>query len=332
MISDLAKLIYTKYMRTVLSIVLISLLFGGSLGYVSNRLQDPEFLVEQTKEVNLYGRLSGQLDKTLPAEFVSNYPLTEEEIADVIKTTITADEFYGFIDTYSTAYLDYWNSRSDTLLINYSLVGIKERGKTSLTNKFLSNYDKLPVCTAEQARSWDIAEAFPNCQLVAGSISKDSIERQLKGQVSQVLDSLPNEISVNGASAEQEIYRDNFTKVNNIIKITWIAILVLLIMMIAIFRSKAFIPIAISLLFVGLIQIGFSLVAWDWIATNVADYFTQYEASQLAPLAVDMAGAVLEVLKTALGNLTIIILGLGAALLVLGIISAVMRGKKAVTG
>ena len=105
--------------------------------------------------------------------------------------------------------------------------------------------------------------------------------------------------------------------------------MVLIIIMMAIFRSRAFIPIAISLLFVGIIQIGFGMIAWDWIGTAVSDYFAGYDNSQLAPLVTDIAGAMLEVLKIALGNLTIVILGLGATLLVLGIVSGI-RGKKSI--
>ena len=318
-------------MKTILSLLLIILLFGGSLGYVSNKLQDPEFLVEQTREVDLYGRLSGQLDQTLPADFVEKYPLSSKEVAEVIKDTITADEFYEFISIYSTAYLDYWNQRTEEITINYSLIGIKERAKTSLTNKLLSNYHNLPECSVEQTRNWDIAEEFPVCRLAAGSIAGDSIERQLKGQVNQVLGELPDEIVTDGASEQQATYRENLSKANTVIKITWITILILILLMITIFRAKAFILIGISLLFVGIIQIGFGLVAWDWIATTASDYFAGSEVGQFTPLVIDLTGAILEVLKTALGNLTIVILGSGTALLVLGIISAVGGRKNIVS-
>ncbi|MEX1123764.1 MAG: hypothetical protein WEC81_01165 [Patescibacteria group bacterium] len=314
-------------MKTLFGILLVGLLFISSLGYVAKRLENPEFLTDQTRKANLYGRVSGQLDTVLPNDFISGLPLDKKEVAEVIKDSITADEFYKFIGVYSKGYLDYWDGQSDDIKIDYSLTGVKDRANTSLNDKLTAKYDRLPICTVDQARGWDLTREFPNCRLSDGTVSDDSIKQQIGSLVTKTLSDLPDKITVDGADQKQQANRNLFSMVNTAIKVSWIATLVLILLMIIIFRRKAFFPLAISLLFVGLIQVGFSLVAWDWIAQNIGDALTGKNAGQLAPLGLDVAAAILEVLKTTLGNVTIITLGAGVTMLVLGIVGAV-RGRK----
>ncbi len=318
-------------MKTLLSLILVFLLSVSSLGYVAKRLQNPEFLISQAREVNFYGRLSSQLGENLPDGFIEGYPLTKEETTAVITEAVDADTFYGFMEVYVGAYLDYLTGQSETVTFQYNLVPTKERLVEAMATKLIAKYQSLPTCTAEQTRSWDIEKAFPNCQLPPGSIEDGSVNSQLKSQLTKNVNQLPDEVNSNQSVGNDNGMR-NIVKIANIaINISWIATLLVILLMLLVWRRKAFIPLAISLLFVGLIQVGFSLVAWDWIAQNISDALVGKfgGGGQLAPLAIDMAGVALDVLKKTLDNLTIIIIGSGAAMLVLGIIGAV-RGNKIV--
>ncbi|MEX1052017.1 MAG: hypothetical protein WEC83_01355, partial [Patescibacteria group bacterium] len=249
-----------------------------------------------------------------------------DETTDLITDVIDAETFYGFLDVYAATYLNYFTGKSDSLAFQYNLTEIKTRLVDNLTAKLLVKYSALPTCTSEQTRAWDIQKEFPNCQLPAGSVKAGSIETQLKTQVSGQVDQLPDEVNTTLTQGNNDSVRNVFKIANSAINIAWIATLLVLILLVVIWRRKSFVPIAIALLFVGLVQIGFSLVAWDWIAKNVADSLGQ-GAGELTPLALEVAGTVIELLKKTLANLTIIILGAGGALLVLGIIGAV-RGNK----
>lgn len=316
-------------MKTLLSIVLVFLLFVGSLGYVAKRLQNPEFLVAQAREVNVYGRLSEKLGTTLPEGFIEGYPLTPEELTSVITTTIDADTFYDFLQVYAGSYVTYLSGKSETLNIQYNLTEIKGRLVESLATKLSAKYQNLPTCTAEQTRNWDIKEEFPSCKLPPGSVKDSSIDSQLKSQLTEQVNQLPDEVNVNQTPDDKNGVRNIIMVANTVINIVWIATLLLILLMLLVFRRKAFIPLGISLLFVGIVQVGFSLVAWDWIAQNIGDSIAGYGSSELTPLALDMVAVLLDVLKRTLGNLTIMILGAGGALLVLGIVAAV-KGNKVV--
>lgn len=316
-------------MRTLLSIVLVFLLFVGSLGYVAKRLQNPEFLVAQAREVNVYGRLTEKLGEVLPKGFIENYPLTKVEVKDVVTATVDADTFYNFLEVYAGGYVTYLSGKSETLDIQYSLVEVKSHLIETLTTKLSAKYQNLPLCTAEQTRGWDIEKEYPNCQLPPGSVQDSSIDSQLKRQIAGQVNQLPDNVSASETPEDKNGVRRIVMVANTAINIVWIATLLLLLLMLLIFRRKAFVPLGIGLLFVGVVQIGFGLVAWDWIAKNIADSIAGYSGSELTPLVLDMVALLLDVLKRTLGNLTIIILGSGGALLVLGIVAAV-RGNKVV--
>jgi len=316
-------------MKGLLAVVLVGLLFFSSLGYVAKRLQDPQFLVERTEQANLYGRITNQLTDVLPKDFVKQFPITNDEFIEVVKVAVPSQDFYRFLGVYSGAYLNYWTRQSETIDINYSLKEVKSRASSSLADKINKKYDKLPVCSVDQARRWDISAEFPSCRLAEGSISRESIEVQIKNLVNNAVASLPDNVAVSGISEKQQANRNLISTINSATKIIWIATLLIVVLMVAIWRQRSFMALAIALLFVGLVQIGFSLVAWDWIAENIGDAIAGSGNGNLAPLGLDAIAAAIEILKRTLDNLTIIILGSGGALLVLGIIAAI-RGRQTI--
>ncbi len=317
-------------MRTLLSLILVFLLSVSSLGYVTKRLQNPEFLIAQAREVNFYGRLSSQLGENLPEGFIEGYPLTKEETTAVITETVDAETFYSFMEVYVGAYLDFMTGKSETVAFQYDLIPVKGRLVEAMATKLSAKYQNLPTCTSEQTRNWDIEEEFPVCKLPPGSVQESSIDSQLRSQLTEQVNQLPNQVNSNQNIENDNGLRNIVRIANTAINIAWIATLLIILLMLLVYRRKSFIPLAISLLFVGLIQVGFSLVAWDWIAQNISDIVANKfgGGAELAPLAIDMAGVIIDVLKRTLGNLTIIIIGTGGLLLVLGIIAAVRGNKK----
>lgn len=314
-------------MRFFFVLILVGLLSVGSLGYVAKKVQDSEFLVERSKEVNLYSRLTNQIGSALPQAAIDNMPFDEDGITSIVKESIPADEFYSFLEKYTQTHLDYFSGRNRTINFEYSLTGVKDRAEQAIARELIKSYDNLEACTTDQIRRWSAADDFPECRLPEGAIERSSIERQLAALAGTALQEIPDEIVVDSVSDRQYSTRLVVSRANTVTNISWIAALVVALLMFIIWRARALIPIGLSLLFVGLVQIGFSLVAWDWLGESIKDFVTGSSDISFAELVIDIVVVSLEILKTALGNLTIVILGAGLATLVLGIVTSV-RGRK----
>jgi len=313
-------------MRAFLNLLLVGLLFLSTLGFVFNRVTDSKFIASQARETNLYGRLTTQIETTLPEQFTKNSGLTGEDLSTIVRDSIDADTFYTTLEGYLKSQIDWLTSKEDNNNFSFNLAPIKESAVERITQKQVIEYNKLPICTAEQARLWSVEKGLPECRL---NSSDDNIEQALRASTEEGLSELPATLSTPSPSEEMQRTRNVVTKAGQITLIVWLLTIGLIALYILLLRQRAFFPLATTFILVGLLQVGFSLIAWDWLGRIVTESFQNQEGfGELIPLVVDVATTVLNVLKRSLGNISIITLSIGVLFLVLGIVSAIHRPKK----
>ncbi len=319
----------SSMIKAFFSFILIILLAASTLGYTINQLQKPKFLTTQAREINLYGRVSGQLNSLIDDKAVKDLPLNKSDLVDVIKTAVDAETFYQFLDGYANTYLDWLTGRSDTLTFQYNLTPVKDRARDKATERLLRNYADLPVCQANQLKNWQVTNGLPSCKLVESNIRSNDIETSLKSQVESKLAGIPDQFTAPAPTAGQLQYRSLTMRLLKIIQLTWLATAIFLLLFVLILRRRAFGTLAAIFLVAGLIEIGFSLIGWDWLGQNVVDLLGNVGANYTAIITA-LLGAVLEVLKTILGNLSIFCLSFGVLMLIAAIIFRVRTVTKMV--
>lgn len=314
--------------KSFLGFILTVLLFLSSLGFVVYRLQDPQFIVSQAQSVNFYGRLTNNVSQYLPPEDVKNFGLSNDDVTEVLKSAVSSDQFYGFISSAANAYLPWLTGKNNDLAFSYDLMPIKQSLSTALAAKILVKYNVLPLCTQSQLRTWDISKSLPSCQLAEGTLSAKSIGNQIRQSTDKMLNGLPDSVT-------SVVPPDKFAKVKKIVALVfktiytlWATTLALLLMFLLTFRSRGFISLAVCFLLVGLLEIIFSLIGWDWIARTIGDLISgSSDVKSLVPLIIDLVSVILGAFKTVLGNISIGFLSTGGLLLVLGLVKGIHQPK-----
>ncbi len=314
-------------LKSFLSFLLIILLFLSTLGYTAKNLENPEFLIEQSRKTNLYGRLTGQIQSMVPKETQDGTKLSKEEMTEIIINVIDAETFYKVLEQYLTVTLGYVTGKSDELNFTYDLTTVEQDAVEEITQKALAKYAALPVCQQKDLSSWDPEKEFPTCKLPEGNVKDNEIERIFQKSATEGINTLPANISVTNPSEGLKSTRKAVIMVNQIVTIVWGLTALIVALMLLLLRGKAFRPLAVTFIIVGLLQIGFSLIAWDWIARAVGEFFGGSDAAAIAPIITDIVATVLEILKTTLGNISIVTLGIGVMFLVLAIVHWFHRPK-----
>lgn len=309
--------------KTFLSFPLIVLLFLSTLAYTVYRLENPAFLSGQAREVNLYGRLSNQLETVLPKELSDGLPLPKSDIAEVIRSSIDGPVFYDFLDKFLTSELDWLTGRTDQLAFSYSLSGVKHKAQDALAAKLIARYSSLPACKATELKNWENDQGIPTCKLPETKVASRDVDRVMIASAAKSLADIPDTVTISGEG--QASARTKVVMILKGVTITWAATAIFLALYLVILRRRAFWPLAGIFLVVGLLQIGFSLIAWDWLARTISDSLTGKVDGSILPLLVDLVGVTLEVFKTILGNLSIFFLVSGGVLLVLAVINKIRK-------
>lgn len=303
------------------TLILTTLLFLSSLGYVLYTIKQPEFLTAQAREVNFYGRLTNPNNLSPLLEHSdANFGLDATDTTDVIKAAIPGDTFYDFLGKYLTSTLDYLTGKSSDPAFSYDLASIKLAAQDQLAAKYTVVYKNLPVCQPSQVRTWTLSKGLPSCQLPAGSLSESAINSQLRELADTSIGNIPDSITREAASSNMAKQRTTVMKILSVVRLVWLATAVFVLLFMVILRRKSFFSLAGAFLLVGVVEVGFSLIAWDWLGKAIAETIAGGETKALAPLITDFATAVLEVLKTIMGNISIVFLSLGALMIILGFI------------
>lgn len=308
--------------------LLTILLFLASLGYVVYRLQNPDFVVAQSRSVNLYGRLVGNVGQFLPTDELINLGLTNTDVTDILKSGLDGEQFYDLTGVVLGAYLPWLTGQTDSLSYSYELGSVKQKLTEATEAKLLAEYYSLPLCTAVQLRNWSFDSGLPSCQLVAGTLQAKSITNSANLAATKLTEGIPDTLSASQASSTLLAVKIKVALAFKIIYAIWGATLLFGLLYLLIFRSSGFISLAICFLLVGLLQIAFSLVGWDWITKTIGDFVGgSGEAKSIAPIVIDLVSVILGAMKTVMGNISIGFLVSGVVLLVLGIISKIHKAK-----
>lgn len=310
--------------RSFFIFILTGLLFLASFGYVVYRLQDPQFVVEQSRSVNLYGRLVGNVGQFLPADELQSLGLSNTDVTDILKSGLDGEQFYDFMGVVLGAYLPWLSGRTDSLSYSYELISVKQHLTEATEAKLLARYYGLPLCSAVQLRTWSFDNGLPSCQLAAGTLKAKSITNSAHLAATKLTEGIPDTLSASQASSTLLAVKVKAALAFKIIYAIWAATLLLGLLYLLIFRSSGFISLAVCFLLVGLLQIAFSLVGWDWITKTIGDFVGgSGEAKSIAPIVIDLVSVILGAMKTVMGNISIGFLVSGVVLLVLGIISKI---------
>ncbi len=316
-------------LRALATMIVINLLFLSSLAWTLGRLQNPDFLVERSKDINLYGRLSEQLVKLLDQSDKPVLGLSAASQGEIIATAVPPEEFYLFLDQYLTATLGYLTGQKDDLTFHYPLTKTKERIESSATDRILADYYNLPDCRSIQLKDWRFDVELPVCQLPSSSTGQNDITRLANRLVENQLSSLPDEFSVTGPSDKLITARQVISKLTRLFQLVWLATALAVAGYLLVWRRKALFGLATACLTVAVVEVGFSLIAWDWLARTVNELIGGSGSAGLTITLIDLVATLMEVMKTIWGNLAIGFFGAGAGFLVLGV---AYRFKKPISG
>ncbi|MEK7171123.1 MAG: hypothetical protein AAB774_02360 [Patescibacteria group bacterium] len=308
--------------------VIILLLFLSSLGYVAFRLQDPHFVLQSARSVNLYGRLAANIEPLIGQDQLNSTGLKSSEVIDLLKSAVDAEQFYVLASQALEAYLPWLTGRDDSISFSYDLTPTKQKLTDGLTAKMQSQYLGLPQCTPAQLRTWSFKDKLPSCRLADGTIQAKNIETQIAALASKTTDLLPDTLTAAQPSTKYIRIRDLIARGFKDIYLVWGLTALLIAIYLLIFRSSGLVSLAVSFLLVGLLEIGFSLIGWDWITRTISDSIGgRGDAKTLLPLTIDLISVIIEALKTTLGNISIGFLLTGGISLLLGIIGKIHQPK-----
>ncbi|MCR4308283.1 MAG: hypothetical protein NUV80_07050, partial [Candidatus Berkelbacteria bacterium] len=285
--------------------LLTGLLFLASFGYVVYRLQDPEFVGSQSRSVNLYGRLVSNVGGLLPADELKQMGFNNADIADVLKTGVEGEQFYEFEEAALKAYLPWLTGKTDSLSFSYSLVETKIKLTDATSAKILAKYNNLPICTSAELRDWSFESGLPSCQLASGTLKAKSITNLAMQAATKLTEGVPDSLSTAQPPSQLLAVRTNIALAFKIIYAIWGATLLLALIFLLLFRSSGFISLAVCFFLVGLLQIAFSMVGWDWITKTIGDFVGgSGEAKSIAPAIIDLVSVILGAMKTVMGNIS----------------------------
>lgn len=306
--------------KAIWALLLVGLLFFSGLFAIFYRAMDSQFLVARAREVNLYARLTNQVTLLTGNSSEQKQLLTKEELTEVIQTGIGADRFYDFLGQYLTAVLSYLKTGQDPDF-HYDLAPVKQSLSDRSLEKVLAGYNQLPICRANELRSWQFIEQLPSCKL-SDAPPGDDITRLARQVTDSQFESLPDQITLTDPQPDSALAKnkDIIIRLLWLAKIVWLTTGLFLLAFLAVWRRHGFFSLAVVFILVGLVQVAFGLIGWDWLAKLIGEAASG-GAKDLAPLISDLATTIIQVLKTAAGNISIITLGIGATFIALTLFS-----------
>jgi hypothetical protein len=98
----------------------------------------------------------------------------------------------------------------------------------------------------------------------------------------------------------------------------WMATFIAFFLFLAVLRRHEFLSLAFIFLLTGLIEAVFGLIAWDWVGKLIIDSMPTGNHG-LVPVGIDVVATVLDVLKRALSEFSVVLIIVGAVFLFLWI-------------
>jgi hypothetical protein len=299
--------------KSFFSLLLIALLFASSIGVTVHRVKDPEFLGEQIRSANMYGRLSETLPKLIDDKMLEGTGFSKEDLATVITGSVDSAIFYDFADTAASAYLPWLTGETTELSFRYDLATLKANIRDRSVDRMLAKYAELPICNAGQIKSWSTENGLPSCQLPATNVRSNDVARLFGEQIDTVTTKIPAEL-VGKETAKLAETRMRVSTILRGIQLTWVITFIAFFLFLALLRRNAFLSLAFIFLLTGLIEAVFGLIAWDWVGKLVIDSMPS-QAGAVLPVMIDVATTGLDVLKHALASFSVVLIIVGAAFL-----------------
>lgn len=305
-------------LKSLLYLLLIVLLFVSTIGYVGYQLVRPGFLVAQAENVHLYQQATSQIGTFLPKDALAGSAFSSTDLENILTKAIDANTFYQTLDQASGAYLDYLTGRSANLSYQLNLAPIKTKVADQAKATLVANYQGLPTCKPAELKKWDAANTFPTCQLPTSNVQATDVNSLLGNQVDKMLANVPDRWSAPTPNAGLQQARVRVSQVLQLIRISWLATLGVIVLTVLVLRRRAFLPLALVFLVVGAIEVGFSLIAWDYLKRLITDIVIHPETSQaMMTMIGTIADDITQTLKTIFGNLSIITLSIGGFFLII---------------
>lgn len=158
---------------------------------------DEELVKDSLNEANFY-------EEVVPALIQDTYDLgaetvfvTEEEILDLINTSIPPDAIKTETEKSIDALYPYLLSESNNLKVEYDITSYKKTFITGAEALVVKKYDSLKVCTNKQLEDVDFnnLEEFPACK-VPGYSGEKLLDEVADGDFSSIIDKYPNNIII----------------------------------------------------------------------------------------------------------------------------------------
>lgn len=317
-------------LKSLLNFLLVLLLFVSTLGYVGHQILQPDFLANQAEKVNLYEQATSQLIALLPKDAAQDSPLSASETEAVIKKALDANTFYRSLHLINNGYVNYLAGRTKEISYNIDLTETKNRLTDETAALFITKYRELPACQPTELKTWDATNSFPSCQLPATNVRSGDVERLLTEQASKVTANLPSNLKGPIPNEGLATARDRMATALRVITVIWLITLGVTLLYALVWRRRAFLPLAFIFIMVGILQVGFSLLAWDWLKRLIVDLLHSPDTSQgLVTIITTLTDDVLQTLKTLMGNISIITLSIGGLFLILWGFTRFSRPKSA---
>ena len=286
-------------------------------------------MLEHSRSVNLYGRLAENVGKFLPTDQLNNFALETSDTTEILKSGIDGETFYKFEQAVLSSYLPWLTGNTDSLEFSYNLQEIKQK-LTAMTNaKIIAKYNSSPTCTSAEIRDWGFDEGLPSCQLPSGILGQKSIANLSNQAATKITDDIPDTLTASQGSLQLRTTRTKIALVFKTIQIIWMVTIFLVAVYLILWRTSGLISLSICFLLVGLLQITFSLIGWDWITKTIGDILggVMGEAKAIAPVLIDLLAVILEAMKTVMGNISIGFLTTGSVLIIVSFIGKVYQPK-----
>ena len=306
--------------KSFFCLILSVLFFLTALSATLIQLENPTFLVDQAQKIDLYGKVSSRLEDLNIGDIAKGSTLSKKDISEILTYSIDGKTFYSALSDSSAAYLNYLTGKTDNINLNIDLKAVKDRAQEKAIARFQSNYDNLPACQPKDIPKWTFDST---CKLPAGTLSDADLARYGRSQSDKVLKDIPDAITVDHPSEALINGRQTMLSVNKVIHTIWLITGIIALLFLALYRKGSFGTFAVSLILSGLLLLAFSLIGWDYLGKTLADLLqgTAKQMSSWSILGIEIGTQLLNTLKTYVGNISIGMLGVAAALIIISIVS-----------
>lgn len=158
---------------------------------------DKELVKESLNEAEFYEKIAPSLIQDTYELSGETIFVTEDEILDLINTSIPPEAIKLETEKSIDALYPYLKAETDNLKIEYDITEYKKVFVTEAEALVIKKYDSLKVCTTKQLEDVDVnnLEEFPSCK-VPGYSGEKLLDEVADGDFSSIINKYPDKIIV----------------------------------------------------------------------------------------------------------------------------------------